>query len=460
MMRIFTFLKIGRKSRNSASVDRSTPSHSRYILILLLAAALQGCRGEIEVETVKPRCESIEESFTDPARTRLKHTYLITMPLTARIARIDLEPGDRVKKSQRLAETDVVPFEQAVVESRASVAALEAKMAVTDDNRLENSALEELNSTLDAMDELVKAAALQVSAEEARFGHAQKELQRMESLTETQAVSESQVDDAQLHAETSLIDFRKEQFNLAATRAIHAATAVWPRAVQEYMDREQLEKRITQHELTEAKSRLARFEHDLGLTSLLSPIDGVVLERYEQGDGLLAAGTPLMLLGDLNEIEVVADILTQNATRIDPGSPVLFTATGDAGMLRGKVKGVEPSGFTKLSSLGVEQQRVNVIISLEKRPEKLGVGFRLQARFVSGIKEDALVVDRESVLQDTDRSYFVWKIENNVLSKQPVKLGLRSDRRLEITQGLTEEDSLVKQPTALLSAGMRVKTIF
>ncbi len=439
-------------------------SHRKKIMHFLIVACLttilgSGCRREIEVEVSQPYHGSIEESFTESAKTRLANTYPITMPVTARISRINLEPGDGIVTSQQLAEIDLIPFEQKVIEDKASIAALAAQMAVTDDNSLENSALAELNSTLKAMEELVKAAALQVEAEEARNSHAQKDLERALKLVETHAVSEKEIDNSQLHADTSLIELRKEQFNYAASSALLAATAVGPRAVKEYMDREQLEKRVTEHQLAEAQARLSRAEHELNLASLKSPINGIVLERYQQGDSLLTAGTRLLLLGNLEKLEVIADVLTEDAVQLDLGSLVVFRRASSFQTFTGKVKRIEPAGFTKLSSLGIEQQRVNVIISLNEHPEKLGVGFRLQARFLTGIKNNALIVDRGSIMQHTDRSYYVWKIKNNILLKQTVKLGLKSDLKLEVVDGLTNHDHIVKHPTTMMAEGMRVSVL-
>ncbi|GAH76958.1 unnamed protein product, partial [marine sediment metagenome] len=174
--------------------------------------------------------------------------------------------------------------------------------------------------------------------------------------------------------------------------------------VEEYLDLEQLQRETVVHQLAQARSRLVRAEHELGLASIRSPLDGVVLKRYEQGDRSLAAGQGLLLLGSLDELEVVVDVLTQDALRLQVGGEVLLESALGRTEIAGEVKRIEPAGFTKLSSLGVEQQRVNVIVDFQGKPGNLGVGYRLQARFITGAKEDALTVPRFSVLQALDRS--------------------------------------------------------
>jgi len=230
-----------------------------------------------------------------------------------------------------------------------------------------------------------------------------------------------------------------------------------PRYIEQYLDLEQLQRETLVHQLAQARSRLARAEHELALASIRSPIDGVVLERFEQGDRTLAAGQPLLLLGNLDELEVLVDVLTQDALRLGVGGEVLLESALGRTEIPGKIKRIEPAGFTKLSSLGVEQQRVNVIVDFEDKPESLGVGYRLQARFVTGTKTDALTVPRFSVLQAPDRSFYVLKVVDGRLRKAPVRIGLRSDLELEVTEGLTQSDLIVARPDTSMVEGTRVR---
>jgi HlyD family secretion protein len=184
-----------------------------------------------------------------------------------------------------------------------------------------------------------------------------------------------------------------------------------------------------------------------------------VLEKYEQGDRTLPAGYDLILLGNLDELEVIADVLTQDALCLSPGSKVSLKPASDTDSIPGIVKRIEPAGFTKLSSLGVEQQRVNVIVSFAGEHKNLGVGYRLMATFITGSKDDALIIPRYSVLQAPDQSFYVLKIVKGRIHKQPTELGLRSDLEMEITDGLSEEDVIILKPDTTMKEGMRVKTI-
>jgi HlyD family secretion protein len=264
-----------------------------------------------------------------------------------------------------------------------------------------------------------------------------------------------------------------------------------------------LEREALVHQVAQAKAKLARAQHDLELADIRSPIDGVVLERYEQGDRTLPAGEKLLLVGNLDELEAVADVLTQDALRIGVGSEVSispYTAALGLEPIPGRVKRIEPQGFTKTSSLGVEQQRVVVIITIgseETRDEgrgtrgegrgardaggfprppslvprpPLGVGYRMQARFFTGSKTDALIVPRFSVLQaapstklravsmveSADRSFYVFKVVDGRLKRQAVRIGIRSDLELEVTEGLSPDDAIVAEPDTTMKDGMTV----
>ncbi len=441
---------------------RSKRRTGRWIVLVVIAAVVVAIvlmsRKPAEVEVTRARRGEIHASFREPARTRLDKSYPITMPIAGRIERLELEPGDSVEAGQTLVPFDRVPFQEGVVEARAAVAELKASLALKKDNRLENTGAAQSRASVDAAREALKAAEAQVNAEKARSDRATKELTRMASLAGRGAIAVSVLDDARLAAETSLIALRERQFNKAAMNAMLVVIELMPKLIDQYIARKDLEEAVLTHQLAQAQARLAQAEHDLKLARVVSPIAGVVLERYEQGNRFLPAGQPLLLLGNLAGLEVIADILTEDALKLAEGSKVeLQPAAGKS--LSGTVKRIEPAGFTKLSSLGVEQQRVNVIAGFDEKPEGLGVGYRLQARFFTGSKTEALILPRFTVMQSPEGDYYVFKVVGGALEKQPVTLGLTSDLDLEITDGLTDADLIVARPDATMEEGMRVEPV-
>jgi len=430
---------------------------SRCCWLIVLTVVLAGCGAATEVEVTSPYRGEIQESFTEPARTRLANTYPVTMPVSGRIARIDLEPGDEVKAGQTLVEFDRLPLERAVAEARAFVAELEARIAVQDDERVEEISLTEAKATAQAAAEAFKVADAQVRAGKAQLDRALKELKRVEELAEKEAAPQRLLDDARLSAETMQAQLRQYESLRDQAKAQLDAVGLGPRSIEQQLELKRLAREVLVHQLEQARARLARAEHDLGLAAIRAPIDGVVLERYQQGDSTLLAGQPLLLLGNLAELEVIADVLTQDALRVAPGSDVVLEPAAGFDTIAGKVDRIEPAGFTKLSSLGVEQQRVNAIVSFNDPHEDLGVGYRLQARFITGSKNDALIVPRFSVLQAPDRSFYVFKVVDGKLARQPITIGLRGDLDMEVTTGLSENDLIVAVPDTTMKDGMKAK---
>jgi HlyD family secretion protein len=304
---------------------------------------------------------------------------------------------------------------------------------------------------------VLRATDAQVEANAARARRADKEHTRIATLAKQGSASQGQLDDAALAAETAVIDLHEQEMLRAAFHTLFTAIKLGPEYIDEWLGRKRIEREVVVQQLIQARARLARAEHDLALAEVLSPIDGVVLDRFEQGGGPLPAGQLLLRLGNPGELEVVAELLTQDALRLGTGAQVHLTAAGLVETLSGKVKRVEPAGFTKLSSLGVEQQRIKVIVTLNKRPSGLGVGYRLQARFFTGVKTDALIVPRFSVLQGVDGGHYVFKVMDGKLVRQAVKLGLRNDLDFEIIKGLGLTDHIIAAPDTEMQEGDSVK---
>jgi HlyD family secretion protein len=265
--------------------------------------------------------------------------------------------------------------------------------------------------------------------------------------------SQSDLDDAELEANTARAHFNAATAEHKRLTAMKTSAVAQVAMIQSRIDRKGLEAANVLRQLDQAQARAQRAKHDLDLAAVASPIDGVVLERHQLGGGPIPAGTPLFLLGELNELEVEADVLTQDAFQLSPGAPVEYVVASGLPPLQGKVVRIEPAGFTKISSLGVEQQRVVVISSLDSRPENLGLGFRLIARYKKSSLDKALLVPRSSVLQDPNGTRYVFRDTEGVARRVDVELGLRSDFEVQIVKGLSAGDRVVQTPDATVTDG-------
>lgn len=426
------------------------------VVAVVVGMGAVGCDGaRVDVRGIAPRVGEIRESFREPAMTRLANTYLITMPVDGRISRIDLEPGDAITGGQALVGIDRVFLAHDVVEAQAAVGQVEAELAVIDSTDLEQTNLRQTRQILAATAETIKAAQSQVDAARVRAENAEREFDRLKALREqTGEVTESELDARRTAAETALIELREREFTVASLRAQLTAAELDPQKITDSLGLKKLQRHVLAAQLDQARARLARARHRLELASIAAPVTGVVLEKYEQGDRMVMAGTPLLLVGDLGELEAEADVLTQDALRLEIGSEVYLDPGIRLPNIKGSVERIEPMGFTKLSALGVEQQRVKVIVRLDERPEGIGVGFRLQARFFTGTKDRAVVVPRYSVMQAEDRSYYVFRVDNGRLARQSVTVGLRSDLEIEITSGLDRSVTIVAAPDTTMRDGM------
>ena len=188
---------------------------------------------------------------------------------------------------------------------------------------------------------------------------------------------------------------------------------------------------------------------------LQSPVRGRVLRIPEKSERVVAAGTPLVEIGDPSRLEIVVDLLSEDAARVKPGDRVLIEGWGGDRTLEAHVRSVEPSGFTKVSALGVEEQRVNIVADLDDTPPQLGDGYRVETRVVQW-EGDALKVPASALYQVGDQ-WRVFLVENRRARSRDVRVGHRNPDEAEILDGLSVGDRVIRQPTDKVSDGVRVQ---
>jgi HlyD family secretion protein len=190
-----------------------------------------------------------------------------------------------------------------------------------------------------------------------------------------------------------------------------------------------------------------------------APISGVVLKRLQESESVVAAGTPLVEIGDLRDLEIVSDLLSTDAVRVKAGARVLVDRWGGDQPLEGRVRRVEPSGFTKISALGVEEQRVNVIVDFADPPEKrpsLGDGYRVEVRIVTAERTDVLKVPTSAIFRRGDQ-WAAFVVAGDVASMRPIAIGLRSETEVEVSSGLSAGDRVILYPPEGLAEGALVR---
>ncbi len=437
----------------------------RWIVILVIVVLLAGFLvyrtrlPQATLPVVRPRTGTIRVYVQELARTQLPHDYLVAMPIPGWLNPIDLREGDEVKKGQVIATLDTADLSDRVKQAQERVAALEANIAKTADNTMEEDALIQARAIVKAMDETVKAAEAKLKASKAVADFAREDVERFQKLEKGNAVTERELHSAEATLRKSDAEYQSDAFNLAAMKTVDAVSYITPKLIIDYIAKKRYDKQAYERQLQEARAQLAIEQRNVERATIRSPIDGVVLRRHETRHQYLQPGAPLLTLGNLADLEVVAEVLTERAMAISPGDPVEITGEGlPGGPIAGKVLRVYPAGFKKISSLGVEQQRVDVTIAPARRPKSLGVEYRVEVRIYYGNADNALILPRTSLFRGEDGGWMVMVVRAGLTQLQPVKVGLMNDNEVQILSGVSADDAVVARPSREIEPGMRVDT--
>ncbi len=425
-------------------------------------------RPGVPVRAVEVRVQTIEEFVDEQGETRLPDTYAVTMPFSGRV---DREPIDRfregtpVKQGEPVARIVAEDLELAVRRARAGLERLEAAVAEGTDVRVERTAVEQAARMVEAVAESVKAAGARIEASRANLEYAQAHLARTRELQRTGARTQEELDLALAQHAGAAAAYRQDQLTYAAMVAVEGATKLLPGMIRQYIDRT-LERtaEVLRKQRDEAQAALEEVLLEQRRGVMLSPIDGVVLNRRVSHERLVPAGETLLEIGTLEALQVEADLLSIEVVEVTVGDPVAIygPAVGDPAA-RGTVARIYPAGFTKLSALGVEQQRVKVVIDPDPADRarllaerRMGVAYRVRVRITTAAEDDALVVPRSALFRGADGRWRVFAIRNGRAREQVVELGLSNDLEAEVVAGLEPGERVVDIPDATLSDGVRV----
>lgn len=431
------------------------------VLVVAGYFAYRVAQADVELEVVRPRMGTICAYVEEQAITELPRDFLVAMPIDGWLEPIELREGDEVHQGAVVARLDTDDLEDRVRQARQRIANLETKIKETLDHRLEENALEETEATVVAIHQTVEAAEAKLAASKAVAEFAAEEVERLTALREVDAAADRETRQAIATMRKAQAEYQSDALELAALETLAAVSYIGPKFIRDYIDRKSFTKESYEKQLEEAKAALAIEQRNLLRAEIKSPIDGVVLERHQTRRQFLRAGTKLLTVGQLEDLEIIAEVLTERATRISPGDPVdifggaIQEETSDP--ITGAVFRVYPAGFTKISSLGVEQQRVNVAIELDRQPERLGVGFRAYVRIYHDEVADALIVPRVALFRGDKSQWQVMVVRDGLTRLQPVTVGLTNDDEAQITAGLEPDDAVVAQPSREIVEGMRVR---
>jgi HlyD family secretion protein len=341
----------------------------------------------------------------EEGRTRVRERFVVAAPVAGRLERIVLHEGDAVAVGAVMAHVAPAPLDpRATAQARARLGAAEASRA---------------------------AAKAREQSARAAFDQAHRDRERAEELGREGIQAAEGREKAELQEVAAAAEL---------TAARHASEA----AVEE---------------IAEARAALLASAPEVrrpgGGVAVRAPLKGTVLRVLQESDRVVAAGTPLFELGDLAELEIVSELLSSDAVNVKPGATMWVGGFGGALEVMGRVRRVEPSGFTKLSALGVEEQRVNVVGDFLTVPAGVGDGYRVEVRVVVWESPQALVVPG-SALYRAGASWRAFVVENGRAVSREVKVGHRTSTEAEVLGGLAERDRVVLYPGDRVKDGIRV----
>jgi HlyD family secretion protein len=365
------------------------------------------------VELARAAKGALAVTVDEEGRTRVRDRYVVAAPAAGHARRISLKVGDRVAAGQEVARIEPARAASLDPRSRAQAAAR----------------VDAAQANLSRTRESARAA-------EAEARLAEQELARAESLGQARFVSQAAVDQA--------------RSRLQAGQATRQAADY---AVQ-----------VAQNELAVARATLAQAaalaaDRPAETLAVSAPVAGNVLAVPHESEGAVGAGQPLLEIGNPASLEVMVEVLSTAAVNIAPGSKVLLDRWGGEGVLEGRVRVVEPAGFTKVSALGVEEQRVRVladIVSPRERWQALGDGYRVEARFVLWEGADLLLIPT-SALFKRGEGWAVFVADAGRARLREVKVGKRNGLDAQILHGLKAGDQVIVHPDEKIADGARVK---
>lgn len=348
----------------------------------------------------------------EDGKARIRERYVVAAPLTGRLTRVRLKAGDRVNAN------DVVAI---IAPSHAPF--------------LDPRSRREAEERLGAAEAALERAKATVERAQAQAEQAWKEFARTKALVDRGAATVQALERTDLAMRVANRDLRAAEFQY------HAA----------------------EHELAQAQALLARYDGDTRTPSeswnVTAPVSGVVLKVTQESETTVQSGMQILEVGDPSDLEIVVDVLSRDAVEISPGAKVTIVNWGGKGELQGRVRRIEPSAFTKISTLGVEEQRVNVLVDLTSPPDEwanLGDGYQIDARITVYEQGDATIVPAGALFR-IGNNWTVFVIENGRAYVREVKLLRRSGPYAAISSGLKPGNRVIVYPSDRIAPGVRIK---
>lgn len=383
------------------------------LLILLVAGVAYALRPQpVQVDLAVAETGALRVTIDEEGETRVRDVYTLHAPLRGQLQRITAEPGDVVKAGETLL-AQIEPAAPAFLDARTEA---------------------ELQAAVEAARAAHNLAAAELNKAKADLTFAEGERARARMLIERRTISQRSLEDAE------------RAYNVAQANLATAEAGL----------------KVREHELHQARSRLLSRQEIRSRSgacecvAVTAPVSGVVLQVMRRSEGVVEAGTPLLDIGDPADLEIVANLLSEDAVRIKPGQQALVTGWGGED-LKAVVQRIEPFGQTKVSALGIEEQRVDVVLDFTGRPERwrsLGHGYRVDVRVIL-FEGEVLRLPLGALFRQRE-DWAVFLAAEGRAQLRPVGVGQRNSLAVEIREGLLPGDRVILYPSDRIKDGVAI----
>jgi HlyD family secretion protein len=373
----------------------------------------------VQVDLAEISRGAMRVTVDEEGKTRVRRVFVVSAPVTGKLRRSLLDPGD------------------AVVGGETVIAVMEPSAPAFLDVR----SRQEAEAQVAAARAAVALAEAEVRLSDAELSWAWSELQRTQSLAQTSVVSARSHERARLEHDKQMAAVARAKSNLDV-RTAELATA-------------------SAHLIGPETMSAARADASGCCVEVRSPQSGVVLRELQESERVIAAGTPLFEIGDPADIDIVVELLSTDAVRVSPGAQATIEGAGLAERLTARVRRIEPAGFTKVSALGIEEQRVRTFLDLDapaSQRSALGHDYRVFTRIAVWSSAEALRLPLSAVFRIGD-SWAVYKAADGRAVLTPVEIGQRNNAHADVLSGLVPGDKVVMHPSDRVTAGTRIRQI-
>ncbi len=385
-----------------------------FVLAVVGIAAYYAFReSPIPVDVSNARNGPMQVTINEEGVTRIRNVYQVFPPVSGHLERVSLEEGDNVEANRTVV----------------------GRMYPLDPPFLDRRSASEISAAIEAARSAVTLARVDLSRAEADLNLAEVEYQRALELQRNDVISKALLDKrlnvvllrrAEVKSARAAIELKKAELKSVEARQVQPTSP-------EMLD-----------------------QADSCCIEIKAPVSGTVLKIHHKSRQVIHSTTPIMDIGDPDDLEIAIDLLSSDAVKIEPGSRVIVSEWGQDRPLEAIVRRIDPAGFTKVSALGIEEQRVNVVLDLVDVPPGLGHGYRVFANFVIWSGDAVLQIPIGALFRRAGK-WAVFKVEDDRVHLQFLTLGRLNDAAAQVLEGLSNEDQVVLYPNDQLEDGTLIR---